>query len=74
MVLCRLTSILTSRILINLQRAKRRLAESSQSLSQMSELAFERGASRNGDGFIGSLGAELSFDEDDVENGSEDEP
>ncbi|TBU47908.1 hypothetical protein BD309DRAFT_855027, partial [Dichomitus squalens] len=60
-----LTSILTSRFLVNLQQVKHRLAGSSRSLSQMSEPAFQPQASRNMNGFIGSLGAQLSFDEEE---------
>ncbi|TBU57424.1 hypothetical protein BD310DRAFT_929357 [Dichomitus squalens] len=53
-----LTSIVISRFLINLQKVKRRLHGSSRS---MSELAFQSHASRDMDGFIGSLGAQLPF-------------
>ena len=69
----RLTSVFTSRFLINLQKVKHRQTGSSQSLSQVSDLAFEPSATRTMDGFIGSLGAQLSFGEEDhVEGGSED--
>ena len=69
----RLTSVFTSRFLINLQNVKHRQTGSSQSLSQVSDLAFEPNATRTMDGFIGSLGAQLSFSEEDhVEGGSED--
>ena len=54
----RLTSVFTSRFLINLQKVKHRQTGSSQSLSQVSDLAFEPNATRTMDGFIGSLGAQ----------------
>ena len=59
-----MTSILTSRFLINLQQVKNRLAGSTQSVSQISELHFEPGASRNDPSFVGSIGAQLSFASD----------
>ncbi|EJF56580.1 hypothetical protein DICSQDRAFT_174805 [Dichomitus squalens LYAD-421 SS1] len=64
-----LTSILTSRFLINLQKAQRKLAGSSQSVS-LGEVAFQPQTSRNTSRFIGSLGAQLSHHEhvDEEEN------
>ncbi|TBU62403.1 hypothetical protein BD310DRAFT_974219 [Dichomitus squalens] len=61
-----LTSILTSRFLINLQKAQRKLDDTSESVS-LGEVAFQPQMSRNTSRFIGSLGAQLSFDEDDSE-------
>ena len=72
-VLTRLTSVLTSRFLIHLQNVKRRLAGSSRSISQMSDLAFRPHTARNMDGFIGSLGAQLSFYGDDTGEDEEEE-
>lgn len=67
-----LTSILTSRFLIDLQKAQRKLAASSRSVS-LGEIEFQPQTSRNTSRFIGSLGAQLSFHEDDdVENEVED--
>ncbi|EJF61874.1 hypothetical protein DICSQDRAFT_169889 [Dichomitus squalens LYAD-421 SS1] len=68
-----LTAVLTWRFLINLQQVKRRLAGSSRSLSQVSELAFQSHASDNPEGFIASMGAHISFQEDDVEDNEEDQ-
>ncbi|TBU44167.1 hypothetical protein BD309DRAFT_862854 [Dichomitus squalens] len=65
------TSILTSRFLINLQKVNRKLAGSVQSMSQLPELAFQPYASGNVDGFIGSLGTQLSFHKEDVEGSGE---
>ncbi|TBU42312.1 hypothetical protein BD309DRAFT_866641, partial [Dichomitus squalens] len=64
-VLLRITAVLTSRFLINLQEVKHKLAGSSRSLSG-GELEFQHNASGNSDGFIGSFGRELSFGEDNV--------
>ncbi|TBU62399.1 hypothetical protein BD310DRAFT_48516 [Dichomitus squalens] len=58
-----LTAILTSRFFIDLQRAQRRLAGSSRSIS-LGEVVFQPQTSRNMSRFIGSLGAQLSFHED----------
>ncbi|TBU46735.1 hypothetical protein BD309DRAFT_988633 [Dichomitus squalens] len=55
-----LTSILTSRFLIDLQNAQRKLAGSSRSVS-LGEVAFQPQISGNTSHFIGSLGAQLSF-------------
>ncbi|TBU39623.1 hypothetical protein BD309DRAFT_1083290 [Dichomitus squalens] len=63
-----LTSILTARFLINLQKVHRKLAASSRSLSQMSDVAFQPHVAENIHGFVGSLGSQLSFGEDDVED------
>ncbi|TBU41752.1 hypothetical protein BD309DRAFT_924830 [Dichomitus squalens] len=62
-----LTSILTSRFLIDLQKAQRNLAGSSQSVS-LGEVGFQPETSGNISRFIGSLGAQLSFHEIDEEN------
>ncbi|TBU42117.1 hypothetical protein BD309DRAFT_866959 [Dichomitus squalens] len=61
-----LTSILTWRFLINLQKAKNRLASSSCSMAQMSDPCFvlQPPVADNFDGFIGSLGARLIIHED----------
>ena len=64
----RITSILTSRFLINLQEVKQKLADSSPSLS--GELEFQH-RSRSSGGFLGSFGGEISFDGDNV--GDEDD-
>ncbi|TBU29357.1 hypothetical protein BD311DRAFT_661383, partial [Dichomitus squalens] len=63
-----LTSILISRFLINLQKVKHTLEGSSRS---MSELAFQSRASLDVDGFIGSLGAQLPFLDDHVNEGDD---
>ena len=70
----RLTSVLTSRFLINLQQVKHQIAGSSRSLSQISDLAFQEDATgtANVDGFVGFLGAQLSFEGDDSEGEAED--
>ncbi|EJF56554.1 hypothetical protein DICSQDRAFT_141176 [Dichomitus squalens LYAD-421 SS1] len=63
-----LTSVLTSRFLINLQLAKRRQEGSFQSISEGTELAFEpQTSSSHIDRFIKSMGGQLSFDHDSVE-------
>ena len=59
-----MTSILTSRFLINLQEVKQRLAGSSRSLS--GELEFRHSTSRNSGGVLESFGGEISFDGDNV--------
>ena len=64
-----MTSILTSRFLINLQEVKQRLAGSNRSLSE--ELQFQHGTSRNSGGFIDSFGGEISFDGDNVGDNEE---
>ncbi|TBU28237.1 hypothetical protein BD311DRAFT_865542 [Dichomitus squalens] len=64
-----LTSILTSRFLIDLQKTQRGLVGSSRSIS-LGEVVFQPQTSRNTSRFIGSLGAQLSFHED---GGEEDE-
>ncbi|TBU29421.1 hypothetical protein BD311DRAFT_661177, partial [Dichomitus squalens] len=68
-----LTSILTSRFLIDLQKAQRNLAGSSQSVS-LGEVGFQPETSGNISRFIGSLGAQLSFHEIDEENEVEHTP
>ncbi|TBU57415.1 hypothetical protein BD310DRAFT_929337 [Dichomitus squalens] len=65
-----ITSILISRFLIDLQKVKRGLDGSSRS---MSELVFQSHASQDVDGFIGSLGAQLPFHDDQL-NEDEDQP
>ncbi|TBU54395.1 hypothetical protein BD310DRAFT_828110, partial [Dichomitus squalens] len=68
-----LTSILTSRFLIDLQKAQRKLAGSSRSVS-LGEIAFQPQTSGNTSHFIGSLGAQLSFHGIDEENEVEHTP
>ncbi|TBU52770.1 hypothetical protein BD310DRAFT_831499 [Dichomitus squalens] len=68
-----LTAILTSRFLIDLQKAQRKLAGSSQSIS-LGEVAFRPQTSTNMSRFVGSLGAQLSFHEDDEQDQGGDEP
>ncbi|TBU62401.1 hypothetical protein BD310DRAFT_810603, partial [Dichomitus squalens] len=58
-----LTAILTSRFLMDLQKAQRKLAGSSRSVS-LGEVIFQPQTSRNTSRFIGSLGAQLSIHED----------
>ncbi|TBU57627.1 hypothetical protein BD310DRAFT_929077 [Dichomitus squalens] len=58
-----LTAILTTRFLIDLQKAQRKLAGSSRSVS-LGELAFQAQTSKNTSRFIGSLGAQLPFRQD----------
>ncbi|TBU54375.1 hypothetical protein BD310DRAFT_828132, partial [Dichomitus squalens] len=73
MFLFSLTSILTSRFLIDLQKAQRKLAGSSQSVS-LGEVALQPQTSGNTSRLIGSLGAQLSFhevDEEEEENEGE---
>ena len=62
----RLTSILTARFLLNLQETKRRLECGSQSLGEMSSLAFAPPVEERTDGFMGDLGGQLSFHHEDV--------
>ncbi|EJF56544.1 hypothetical protein DICSQDRAFT_141170 [Dichomitus squalens LYAD-421 SS1] len=61
-----LSPILTSRFLIDLQKAQRKLEASSRSFS-LGELEFEPQTSRNTSRLIGSLGAQLAFHEDEDE-------
>ncbi|TBU39382.1 hypothetical protein BD309DRAFT_969815 [Dichomitus squalens] len=61
-----LSPILTSRFLIDLQKAQRKLEASSRSFS-LGELEFEPQASRNTSRLIGSLGAQLAFHGDEDE-------
>ncbi|TBU28233.1 hypothetical protein BD311DRAFT_807062 [Dichomitus squalens] len=68
-----LTAILTSRFLIDLQKAQRKLAGSSQSIS-LGEVAFRPQTSTNMSRFVGSLGAQLSFHEDDEQDQGGDQP
>ena len=65
----RITSILTSRFLINLQEVKQKLAGSSRSLS--GELEFRHSTSRNSGGFLESFEGQISFDGGNV--GGDDE-
>ncbi|TBU41745.1 hypothetical protein BD309DRAFT_964588 [Dichomitus squalens] len=68
-----LTSVLTSRFLINLQKVKRRLANSPRSMSRASDSLTQSGGGVGSiGGFIGPWGASISFHDDDVEeNGIE---
>ena len=66
----RITSILTSRFLINLQETQRKLAGSSTQLS-LREVTFQPQTSRNAGHFIGSLGAQLSFHQSDDDGNQE---
>ena len=59
-MLPRITSILTSRFLINLQEVKQKLAGASQSFSE--ELEFQQSTSRNPGGFLESFEGHISFD------------
>ncbi|EJF63621.1 hypothetical protein DICSQDRAFT_153498 [Dichomitus squalens LYAD-421 SS1] len=56
-----LTSILTSRVFIDLQRVERIVARRSQSISQESELAFESHASSGTHSFLGSIECQHSI-------------
>ena len=60
-----LTSVLTSRFLINLQLAKRRQEGSFQSVAEGTELVFEPQTSGGVGKFVESMGAPLYFDDDD---------
>ena len=62
----RFTSILTARFLLNLQETKRRLECGSSSLEDMSTLAFASHVADSADGFMGDLGGQLSFHNEDV--------
>ena len=62
--MARITTILTSRFLINLQEVKQKLAGSSRSLSV--QLEFGHSTSRNSANLFGSFGGEISFDGDNV--------
>ncbi|TBU42231.1 hypothetical protein BD309DRAFT_866752, partial [Dichomitus squalens] len=66
-----LTSMLTSRFLIDLQKVQRKLADSSRSVS-LGELALQPQPSRKTGRLIESLGAQLSFHEYGEENEDED--
>ena len=59
--------MLTSRFLIHLHQVERRLARSSQTALQMSEVIFgsHNHNAGNSDGFFGSMGAEPSLYQDD---------
>ena len=64
--------MLTSRFLINLQQVKRSLAYgTAHSAGEMSDVAFRTQTESNIDGFIGSLGAQISFGEDEVDDDDE---
>ena len=60
---------MTSRFLINLQQAKRKFDGTSESISQLSDLVFQSRTAGKMDRFVGSLGAPLSFNEDEDEGG-----
>ncbi|EJF63600.1 hypothetical protein BD309DRAFT_1020105 [Dichomitus squalens] len=68
-----LTAILTSRFLINLQKVKRRVEDSSRSLSKVSEIAFQPYHSGTADGPIESSRIQQLSHEDDTENGTGDD-
>ncbi|TBU57452.1 hypothetical protein BD310DRAFT_821614, partial [Dichomitus squalens] len=68
-----LTAILTSRFLINLQKVKRRLEDSSRSLSKVSEIAFQPYHSGSADGPIESSRIQQLSHEDDTEYGTGDD-
>ena len=53
-----------ARFLLNLQETKRRLECGSQSLGEMSSLAFVPPVGERTDGFMGDLGGHLSFDDE----------
>ena len=61
-----LTSMLTARFLLNLQETKHRLENGSQSQEEVSDVVFQPYAVRDSDGFMRSLGAQISFYHDDV--------
>ena len=60
--MARITTILTSRFLINLQEVKQKLAGTSLSLSAGLEFAHSTSTSRTSSDFFESFGGELSFD------------
>ncbi|TBU51029.1 hypothetical protein BD310DRAFT_1012108 [Dichomitus squalens] len=62
------TATLTSRFLIDLQRTQRKLAGSFRSIS-LGEVVFQPQTSSNTSRFIGSLGPQISFHEDGIEEG-----
>ncbi|TBU29474.1 hypothetical protein BD309DRAFT_813210, partial [Dichomitus squalens] len=63
----RLTSILTSRFLMNLQQVNRGLTGSSRSITQVSEVVYQPRSSGNVNSFVGSMGAQLAFYRDQSE-------
>ena len=65
--------MLTSRFLFDLQQVDRKLASSSQITSELSEVEFcsHKSYPGNVNVFIGSLGGQLSFDQDDDEESQE---
>ena len=68
-----LTSVLTARFLMNLQKIKRREECYSLSSTHVSDLAFEPVVPRGFDGFAASFGRHLSFSENDLGEAEEDE-
>ena len=68
-----LTSVLTARFLMNLQKIKRREECYSLSSTHVSDLAFEPVVPRGFDGFAASFGRNVSFGENDIDEAEEDE-
>ena len=59
-----MTSILTSRFLINLQKVEHKLAGSSSLLSE--EIEIWHSVSKDSRGFLDSFGADISLDDDNI--------
>ena len=62
--MCRVTSILTSRFLINLQKVEHKLAGSSSLLSE--EIEIWHSVSKDSRGFLDSFRGNISFNDDYV--------
>ena len=60
----RVTSILTSRFLINLQKVEHKLADSSSLLS--GEIQIWHSVSKDSRGFLDSFGGDISLDDDNI--------
>ncbi|TBU54391.1 hypothetical protein BD310DRAFT_78729 [Dichomitus squalens] len=62
-----LTSVLTARFLIDLQKVKKRLGDPSLSMSSISDLAAQPSLSRDINDFVTAFGGQIAFYEEDGE-------
>ncbi|TBU29425.1 hypothetical protein BD311DRAFT_626828, partial [Dichomitus squalens] len=62
-----LTSVLTARFLIDLQKVKKRLGDPSLSMSSISDLAVQPSLSRDINDFVTAFGGQIAFYEEDGE-------
>ena len=65
-VVSSLTSMLTARFLLNLQETKHRLENGSQSQEEVSDVVFQHRVVGDSDGFMKSLGGQISFHHENV--------